>query len=439
MTDIEDLVVQLTLLQIAQRCCLALVTLLIEATCAHAQTESAFAPPPAPSAVRGVQDLNANYSSPATVAAPPSSQAAGPIIDYSVTPTPTAGTAKPLEGGEILARIDGEIVLASDVLWQVNMILEANRERIPPDQVEDAKRALLRQQVMGLIDTKVLYADFRRKVPAENLPKIEENLAEPFENSEIPRLCEVMKVKDAEELEKFLRSRGTSMADVKRQFSERTIAGEWLRQMAPKTKQITHEDLLAYYQKHETEFDFPAQAKWEELSIQTARLNGDRTAAWQAITGMGNEVWQLVTHNPNMRGPVFAEIAKAKSHGITASAGGMHDWTTRGALRSTKIDEALFSLEVGQMSDVIETETGFHIIRVLERKEAGRTPFTEAQADIRKTLEAQGKKTLVNVELDKLRDKSRIWTVFDGEFRGSEIKQRQREMASPPSSQSSHR
>ncbi len=420
---------QLTLLQIAQRCCLAWITLLIEASFAYAQIEAAFAPPPAPSAVRGVQDINANYSSPAAVAAPPSAEATEPVIDYSVTPTPTAGTAKPLEGGEIVARIDGEIVLASDVLWQVNLILDANRERIPPDQVEDAKRALLRQQVMGLIDTKILYADFRRKVPAENLPKIEENLAEPFEQTEMPRLCEVLKVKDRQELDEFLRTRGTSITDVKRQFSERTIAGEWLRQMAPKPKQVTHEDLLAFYQEHESEFDFPSQAKWEEISVQTARLNGDRTAAWQAIAEMGNEVWQLVTQNPNLRGPVFADIAKAKSHGITASAGGVHDWTTRGALRSTKIDEALFSLEVGQMSDVIETEIGFHIIRVLERKEAGRTPFTEAQADIRKTLETQGKKELVNVELDKLRDKSRIWTVFDGEFRGSEIKQRQREMA----------
>lgn len=395
----------------------------------YAQIETAFAPPPAPSAVRGVQDLNANYSSPAAVAAPPSAQAAEPVIDYSVTPTPTAGTAKPLEGGEILARIDGEIVLASDVLWQVNLMLDANRDRIPPDQVEDAKRALLRQQVMGLIDTKVLYADFRRKVPTENLPKIEENLAEPFEQSEVTRLCEVLKMKDRQALDDFLRSHGTSLADEKRKFCERTIAGEWLRQMAPKPKQVTHEDLLAYYQEHEAEFDFPAQAKWEELSVQTARLNGDRTAAWQAIAEMGNDVWQLVTQNPNLRGPVFVDIAKAKSHGITAPSGGVHDWTTRGALRSTKIDEALFSLEVGQMSDVIETETGFHIIRVLERKEAGRTPFTDAQANIRKALEAQGKKELVNVELDKLRDKSRIWTVFDGEFRGSEIKQRQREMA----------
>lgn len=392
---------------------------------AGAQTDSPFAPPPTPSAVRGVQDIQGLSRSPATIA-PPSAQAPTPVVDYSVTPTPTIGMAKPLEGGEIIAKIDGEIIQASDVLWLVNMMLDDNRDRIPPEHFDDARRALLRQQVMGMIDTKVLFADFRRKVPAENMPKIEANLTEPFEEMEIPRLCKVFKVEDKQQLEKLLKERGTSLNDMKRQFIEKTIAMEWLRNMAPKPKPVTHDDLLAYYQAHEQEFDFPSQAKWEELFVETIRFGGDRAAAWKAIADMGNEVWQQVVANPELRGPVFAKIAKAKSHGITASEGGIHDWTTRGALRSEEINKALFSLEVGQMSDVIETETGFHIVRVLERKEAGRTPFTEAQADIRKILEAENKKDLVSVELNKLRDNARIWTVFDGEFRGSELTARKR-------------
>ena len=45
------------------------------------------------------------------------------------------------------------------------------------------------------------------------------------------------------------------------------------------------------------------------------------------------------------------------------------------------------------MSHGIESEQGFHIVRVLERKEAGRTPFTEAQAKIREKLEAEQKRS----------------------------------------------
>jgi hypothetical protein len=408
---------------VLQRFFIAFFVVAATATSAAAQT-AAFAPPPV-SAVRGVTDLNQATTSPAAIA-PPASANLGPAIDYSVTPTPTAGNARPLEGGEIVAKIDGEIVLASDVLWQVDMVIEANKSQIPANQVEDAKRALLRQHVIGLIDTKVLYADFKRKVPAENLPKIEENLSAPFEESEIPRISEALQVNDRQELEQFLRDHGTSLTDAKRQFCERTIAGEWLRQMAPKAKPVTHDELLAYYKAHAAKYEFQAQVKWEELFVQFSRVNGDRTAAWQAITAMGNEVWQQVAQNPNLRGPVFTDVAKAKSHGITATEGGLRGWDTRGALSCVDIDTALFSLEIGQLSDVIESDLGFHIVRVLDRHEAGRTPFTEAQAEITKIIQAEAKKELISVELKKLRDKSRIWTVFDGEFRGSEMATRPR-------------
>ncbi|TWU29714.1 peptidylprolyl isomerase [Bythopirellula polymerisocia] len=402
----------------------ALMCAMIE--CAVGQP--AFGPPPvpqgSPSAVRGIYDPSQTNGSPAQVVAPPQMQTQ-PAKTQAVTNGKPAdlATAKPLEGGQIVARIDGQVVLASDVLWVVNMILESNGDRIPPEQREAAAMAIMRQQVIGLIDTKVLYADFRRKVPAENLPKVEENLNEPFDEMEIPRLIQMLEVADRRELEEVLHQRGTSLTDLRRAFYERTIAGEWLRQLAPKPKPVTHEQMLAYYQAHEAEYDYPSQATWEELMIRFDEVGNDRAVAWRTITEMGNEVWQRVLQNPQVRGPVMTEIAKAKSHGFTAAQGGAHEWTTKGALRCAEINEALFSLEVGQLSDVIESELGFHIIRVLERKEAGRKPFTEAQVEIREILEVEEKKDLVGVEMEKLRNKSRIWTIFDGDFRGSELDQ----------------
>ena len=320
-----------------------------------------------------------------------------------------------------MARVDGQIVLASDILWQVNQIIEANRDRIPPQEVEKARRSILRMQVMGLIDTKLLYADFRRKVPSESLPQIEENLLQPFEESEVPRLVKTLGVKDRRALVDLLESYGTSLADVRRQFNERTIAGQWLREIAPKPKPVTHEQMLEYYQAHLADYEIQAQAKWEELMIRFDRSGGDRDATWRTMAELGNELWQRVQANPGIRGPVFTEIAKQKSHGYTAAEGGKHDWTTRGALRGKAIDESLFTLQVGQLSNILETESGFHVVRVLERKDAGRTSFEEAQAKIREQIEADRKRELVQAGLVKLRKKSRVWTVFDGDLSGPEV------------------
>lgn len=392
-----------------------------------AQPPSSHTTQAAYSAVRGISSPSLQTRSPATVAPETTltdSQTSTPrsATKDADTTTPT-GNAQPVEGGQILARIDGQIVLASDVLWQVNQLIEANLERIPPNKINEAKQSLLRQQVMGLIDTKILYADFRRKVPAENMPTIEENLAGPFNEQEVPRLVKMLDLENRAALDTLLRKSGTSIADVQRQFIERTIAGEWLRQMVPKPEEVTHQQMLDYYAEHQKDFEFPAKAKWEEVMISFARSNDDRTAAWKNITSIGNETWEQVSKQPGMRGAVFTEIAPAKSHGFNAKEGGLHDWTTKGSLRCTEIDEALFSLRVGQLSNVIESERGFHIVRVLDREEAGRVPFTEAQVKIREELENKQRKGLADQQLAKIRKKSHVWTLFDGDIDTAQLNQ----------------
>ena len=391
---------------------------------AHAQSPFGPPPPPAtqPSAVRGVYDPAQYVTSPATIVPAPAKPPAIGAAGDSTAPVSLAN-AKPLEGGEIVARINGQIVLASDVMWQVNKLLDANRDRIPPDEVDKARQFLLRQQVLGLVDTKLLYADFRRKVPAENIPTIEKNLETPFEEMEVPRLMKMLDVEDRKELTGTLQKLGASLPEMQRQFNERTIAGEWLRQLAPKPKEVSYDQLVAYYKEHEAggKYDQPAQARWEELMVRFDRFRGDRAAAWRAIAEMGNQVWQRVAANPGLRGAVFTELAKEKSHGFSAQQGGAQDWTTKGALRHQKIDDALFSLEVGQLSDILETDQGFHIVRVLERKDAGRIPFTESQAQIRKELERGRKQELIEAELVRLRKEGRVWTIFDGDLSGARV------------------
>jgi len=386
--------------------------------------------PEAPSAVRGL------YSGGGAVAdaprtpigfdqAPAATFVAPSDVDSGTATAPGGGfTPAPfpmVEGDQIIARVDGQIILTSDVAWQVNQLIKMNGQPVPQDQLQEVKDYLTRTLVMGLIDTKLLYADFRRKVPDEALPKIEESISKPFDEMEVPRLIKMLDVKDRGELEQALKSHGTSLKDVRRQFMEKTIAGEWLRQRAPKSKPITYDDLLEYYQSHLSEYDFPAQVKWEELMVRFDKFGGDRRAAWEALAAMGNESWKTAKSQPGVRGPVFAEVAKAKSHGFTAAQGGLHDWSTLGSLKCEELNEALANLPPGQMSPGIGSELGFHIVRVLDRKPAGRTPFTEAQSAIREKLEAEGRNAILEAELNQVRKAARVWTVFDGEMSGARV------------------
>jgi parvulin-like peptidyl-prolyl isomerase len=122
------------------------------------------------------------------------------------------------------------------------------------------------------------------------------------------------------------------------------------------------------------------------------------------LAAMGNEV---------LAGRPLADVARERSEGPTATSGGGFDWTGKGSLSSARLDEAIFALPVGQLSAIIEDGEQLHIVRVTERKEAGRTPFTEAQVEIRETLIAERRQQASDEYLAKLRQRTPVWTVFD--------------------------
>ena len=101
----------------------------------------------------------------------------------------------------MIARIDDQIVLACEVLWRVNQMIEAHqkqraggRSECRRSRSQAVRQQLMKREVAALVDRKLLYDEFRRNVPAENLPRIEENLREPFEEHEMPELMKQLKV-----------------------------------------------------------------------------------------------------------------------------------------------------------------------------------------------------------------------------------------------------
>ncbi len=343
--------------------------------------------------------------------APPPDIAPASATTPSGAPLSAADSAN-LEGCQVIARVDDQIILACEVLWHVNQIMEQNQVQASPERMVGLRQQFMKHEVAAMVDRKLLYNEFKRTVPAENLPKIEENLREPFESHELPSLMKQFKVDNQRDLEIELARLGSSMSDVKRAFNERLIASEWIRSKVKVNEDVGPDEMIEYYRAHLTDYDYPSQARWEELMVRKDRFK-DGGAAYAAMAQMGNDVWQNGTQKP-VHGAAFAAIAKAKSDGFTAKDGGVHDWTTKGALQCKAVDDALFTLQVGQMSSILDSGPAFHIVRVLERKEAGRKAFTDVQSDIRDRLKEKRFQSEAEKYLTKLRGDARIWTIYTG-------------------------
>jgi len=334
---------------------------------------------------------------------------------------PAPSSPQMLQAAQVIGRIGNEVILASDVMWEANLIISDNIDRIPPDQVEEARQSIMQNQLRSYIDTKLLYADFRRNAQGADMAAIRKQLEEPFFSGggsgdapgTVPGLIKSLQVNSGEALEKRLTELGTSTAARMDAYVEKAIASQWMREKV-KVDKPDHVELVEYYQDHIEDYSFPTQVKWEELKVSFTD-EASKQAARTKLAEAGNIAWQRVQQNPASGTPLFTDLAPKYSDAYNAQEGGLHDWTSQGALRDSSIDTALFTLPVGSLGPMIETDTSLHIVRVVERREAGATPFHELQDDIRGKIMDQSYQAQTRELITKLRRETRIWTVYTGD------------------------
>jgi hypothetical protein len=311
-----------------------------------------------------------------------------------------------LDNARVVARVGPEVVLEGDLLTPTALAwLDKVSGGLTPEQIRELKTQICRQVIKQHVESLVIYVDACRTIPEDRVPEIEKKVNEAFDQQQLPRLVKDAGVDNALEYDQLLRSRGQSLDRIRKTFFERALAQQWVQQKVVNDGEIPHAEMIAWYQNHLAEYDYPAKARFEQLTV---KITGSRPRgqAWNMLAAMGNEV---------MQGKPFADIARSRSEGPTAATGGCYDWTTKGSLVSKVVDEAVFTMPVGQLSAILEDGSALHILRVTERTDAGRTPFIEAQVGIRNQLQEERRKREMEEYLATVRGRTPVWTIFDDE------------------------
>lgn len=326
---------------------------------------------------------------------------------------PPAEQREELESARIIARVGDDVILAGDLLGQVNQFLHQRIQQIPaeqragltPEVLNEQRWKLIEQLLPQSIQGKLMYLDFQRSMPKERLPEIQDSLFQAFDEKQLPVLIERAKLKSAADLDQMLRSFGSSLNQQRLTFAEQLAAAQWREKNATDSREISHEDLLQYYREHADDYHVATRAKWEQLTALNSET-GSKEASYRYLGKLGNEVWQ---------GASFAAVAKRSSHGPTASIGGQYGWTTPGSLRSKELEKAVFSLPVGKLSQRIEDADGYHIIRVIEREEEHYVPFAEVQESIREKIKEERSAAALEKYVAQLQEDFPVWSIFDEE------------------------
>ena len=230
-----------------------------------------------------------------------------------------------------------------------------------------------------------------------------------FGETEVKQLEEKYKVNDLTELDERLRAEGSSLEARRRDFVDAMLGHMYVRSNVEREPEVSLAEIIAYYDSNRNEFRHEAQARWEQLTVLFSRFES-KQAAHDAISAMGREAY----FGGNMQA-----VARDKSQGPFADKGGLHDWTTQGALASTVLDEQIFSLPLNAMSQIIEDDQGYHIVRILDRKTAGTAALREVQEKIRDTIKNQKIAESERKVMTLMRDRVPVWSIYPDDVPGA--------------------
>jgi len=164
---------------------------------------------------------------------------------------------------------------------------------------------------------------------------------------------------------------------------------------------VTDEEAKAYFDSNPEKYATKEQIRASHILIKPDTTGDPNEAKAKALAKIQGLLKQA------RDGADFAELAKANSEGPTSVKGGDLGLFGRGAMVPS-FEKAAFALKVGEVSDVVETQYGYHIIKLTDRKEATNPTFDEVKDKVIEELTQQKQGQIANEYLDSLKAKATI-------------------------------
>ena len=145
--------------------------------------------------------------------------------------------------------------------------------------------------------------------------------------------------------------------------------------------EVSDADMRQHYSQNLVVYEIPERVKARHILFMTMEKSEEES---NAIEAKAREVLEQVRG-----GADFAKLAQEHSADpASASQGGDLDWISRGEM-DPEFEKGAFALKVGEISDLVKTTFGFHIIKADGREEGGTKPFEEVKEQVREAVRSQ--------------------------------------------------
>ena len=281
----------------------------------------------------------------------------------------TVCAAAPAYVDGVVAIVGREPILHSEIMQEIMPMVQTLRTTVVAEeeftrQFEELFRTTLEQA----IEHAILYQEAQTmgvEVPEDEIER---------------RVTQVRKeYESAEAFQKALEEAGHTVSDFRARMRRQMMAimvSMNRRRQFEREAVVSESDLAQYYHDHQEEFRYDARYRARRIFLQAPREPDEREKVRQRLVALRQEIEE---------GADFAAAATQHSNGPEADEGGLIGWVRPGDLVES-LEIALTSLEPGQISDIVETEYGLHLLKLEEVESEGVLEYAEARKEIEPLL-----------------------------------------------------
>jgi parvulin-like peptidyl-prolyl isomerase len=215
----------------------------------------------------------------------------------------------------------------------------------------------------------------------------------------IKEFLEKRKIKMEDLLVNLARER-SSFAEYKKGVRNQIVSMKLIGRKIKAKIAVSEEEIGAYYLNHREDYEGKEAVRIQQILLPFPR-NIDAATKAKLKKDMD------MIHKRLKGGESFEALAVGFSRGPAAAAGGDIGFVERGMILPP-VENAAFSMNKGEISDVIESSAGFHIIKVIDKRGAGLKRIESVRAEIKEKLEDEKMEKKFAEWIKELRDKSHI-------------------------------
>lgn len=187
---------------------------------------------------------------------------------------------------------------------------------------------------------------------------------------------------------------------MKREYRYGMVVQKFLTEKFVAATELKEEKVKQYYDDNPAFFMQPERVRARHILVQ-APENSDDERKEEALKKI-KEVQEKLK-----AGGDFAELAKEYSEGPTNVRGGDLGYFRRGQMVEP-FEKAAFAMEPGQISDIVKTKFGYHIIKLEDKQPEGLIPFEEIKDKLAEFLKQEEVQMKINAFLKEARKTAQI-------------------------------